>query len=146
MPFSFFFSFFSIPILQLYAWRAIQDYYATIYSAEIVNAFTNLLFLALGLRGIRNCLKYGHDTIFTVSFLGYILVGAGSFLFHSTLKCWWLHRTYHARQVVRSSLLIRSARSHAACRWTFDDIYNLPDVLRMFLLWNLSCVLTGIGN
>jgi len=66
-----------------------EDYYATIYSAEIVNAFTNLLFMGLGIRGIRNCLKYGHDTIFTVCFCGYILVGTGSFFFHSTLKYPW---------------------------------------------------------
>ena len=47
-----------------------EDYYATIYSAEIVNTLTNLLFIALGVRGIRNCLKYGHDSIFVVSFCG----------------------------------------------------------------------------
>jgi dihydroceramidase len=65
----------------------IEDYYATIYSAEIVNTLTNLLFMALGIRGIRNCLKYGHDTIFLVAFIGYVMVGSGSFAFHSTLKC-----------------------------------------------------------
>jgi hypothetical protein len=64
-----------------------EDYYATIYSAEIVNTLTNLLFIALGVKGIRNCLKYGHDTIFLVAFIGYTLVGSGSFAFHSTLKC-----------------------------------------------------------
>ncbi|CZS89867.1 probable alkaline ceramidase [Rhynchosporium graminicola] len=63
-----------------------EDYYATIYSAEIVNTLTNLLFIALGVRGIRNCLKYGHDRIFVISFCGYLLVGSGSFAFHSTLK------------------------------------------------------------
>lgn len=63
-----------------------EDYYATIYSAEIVNTLTNLLFMALGIRGIRNCLKYGHDTIFLVAFIGYVMVGSGSFAFHSTLK------------------------------------------------------------
>ncbi|RHZ68533.1 ceramidase [Aspergillus thermomutatus] len=31
-----------------------EDYYATIYSAEIVNSLTNLLFMWLGLKGIRN--------------------------------------------------------------------------------------------
>jgi dihydroceramidase len=64
-----------------------EDYYATIYSAEIVNTLTNLLFLALGVRGIRNVLKYGHDKVYIVAFLGYTVVGTGSFLFHSTLKC-----------------------------------------------------------
>jgi Ceramidase len=64
-----------------------QDYYATIYSAEIVNAMTNLMFVYLSYKGIRNCIRNGHDTVFLVSFLGYLIVGLGSFLFHSTLKC-----------------------------------------------------------
>ncbi|KUJ20579.1 alkaline ceramidase [Mollisia scopiformis] len=63
-----------------------EDYYATIYSAEIVNTLTNLLFMALGIKGVRNCLKYDHDSVFLVAFIGYLLVGSGSFAFHSTLK------------------------------------------------------------
>lgn len=47
---------------------------------------------------------------------------------------------------IHGSLLIRGSRSHAACRWAFDDIYNLPDVLRLFLLRNLSWLLTVVGN
>jgi hypothetical protein len=65
----------------------LEDYYATIYSAEIVNTLTNLLFIALGTKGLINSLKYNHDTVFKVAFVGYLLVGSGSFLFHSTLKC-----------------------------------------------------------
>lgn len=67
-----------------------QDYYATIYSAEIVNTLTNLLFVWLAFRGINNCIQNGHDRIFLVTFFGYLVVGTGSFLFHSTLKCWYL--------------------------------------------------------
>lgn len=63
-----------------------EDYYATIYSAEIVNTVTNLLFIYLGIKGIRNCLKYEHDSVFLVAFIGYLLVGSGSFAFHSSLK------------------------------------------------------------
>lgn len=63
-----------------------ENYYATPYSAEIVNTFTNLLFIALGIKGIRNCLKYDHDSVFLVAFIGYVAVGSGSFAFHSTLK------------------------------------------------------------
>jgi dihydroceramidase len=48
----------------------VEDYYATIYSAEIVNTLTNLLFIALGIKGIRNCLKYEHDSVFLVAFVG----------------------------------------------------------------------------
>jgi hypothetical protein len=64
-----------------------QDYYATIYAAEIINTLTNLLFMYLATKGIHNCIKNGHDTVFLVAFIGYLLVGSGSFLFHATLKC-----------------------------------------------------------
>lgn len=43
----------------------------------------------LAIKGIRNCRKEGHDTIFFVTFVGYLLVGTGSFFFHTTLKCTW---------------------------------------------------------
>ncbi|KAF2761599.1 alkaline phytoceramidase [Pseudovirgaria hyperparasitica] len=62
------------------------DYYATPYSAEIVNTLTNLLFIYLAILGVRSCLRNGHDTIFLVTFCGYFLVGSGSFAFHATLK------------------------------------------------------------
>lgn len=55
----------------------IEDYYATIYSAEIVNTLTNLLFIWLCIKGSRNCLKYDHDSVFLVAFLGYGAVGTG---------------------------------------------------------------------
>ncbi|MCJ1401137.1 hypothetical protein MMC11_004349 [Xylographa trunciseda] len=63
-----------------------EDYYATQYSAEIVNSLTNLIFLYLAIKGIKSCLQNGHDTVFLISFAGYLVVGTGSFLFHSTLK------------------------------------------------------------
>lgn len=71
-------------------WRdllTLQDYYATVYSAEIVNTLTNLLFMWLGIKGVISCLRNKHDQIFLVAFCGYLVVGTGSFLFHSTLKC-----------------------------------------------------------
>ncbi|KAH6664140.1 hypothetical protein VD0002_g3927 [Verticillium dahliae] len=63
-----------------------EDYVVSYYCAEICNTLTNLLFLWLGARGIQNCLKHHHDRVFVISFLGYIIVGAGSTAFHSTLK------------------------------------------------------------
>ncbi|KAF2842445.1 alkaline ceramidase-like protein [Patellaria atrata CBS 101060] len=63
-----------------------EDYYATIYSAEIINTLTNLLFMFLAIRGARSCIRNDHDQIFLVAFVGYFLVGTGSFLFHTTLK------------------------------------------------------------
>lgn len=82
----------------------------TQYSAEIINTLTNLLFMYLAAKGIRNCLKNGHDTVFLVAFIGYLLVGTGSFLFHATLKC-----MFAAEQVFNMQYLMRP-RSHAACR------------------------------
>ena len=46
-----------------------------------------MLFLWLGIKGVLNIRKHGHDSVFQVAFLGYLVVGTGSFLFHSTLKC-----------------------------------------------------------
>ena len=69
-----------------------QDYYATVYSAEIVNTLTNLLFVWLAFRGINNCIQNGHDNIFLITFIGYLVVGTGSFLFHTTLKCQYPRR------------------------------------------------------
>ncbi|RAR07052.1 tubulin beta chain [Stemphylium lycopersici] len=63
-----------------------ENYVVTHYAAEIINTLTNLLFMYLAAKGIRNCLKNGHDTVFLVVFIGYLLVGSGSFLFHATLK------------------------------------------------------------
>lgn len=59
----------------------------TPYCAEFVNTVTNVIFIHLGIVGIRDCLRYGHDRVFIISYLGYIIVGLGSMLFHATLKC-----------------------------------------------------------
>jgi hypothetical protein len=48
------------------------------------------MFMWLGFKGIRSCIRNQHDQIFIVSLLGYLVVGTGSFLFHSTLKCEYL--------------------------------------------------------
>ena len=45
------------------------------------------MFMMLGIRGVVNCIRNKHDSIFLIAFLGYLVVGSGSFLFHSTLKC-----------------------------------------------------------
>ncbi|GAW18737.1 hypothetical protein ANO14919_082190 [Xylariales sp. No.14919] len=63
-----------------------EDYVMSYYCAEVCNTLTNIMFLWLGVRGIRGCIKYGHPPIFPVTFVGYIIVGCGSTLFHATLK------------------------------------------------------------
>jgi len=67
--------------------NCVQDYYATTYAAEIINTLTNLFFIGLAFKGVFNCIKHGHDTIFTISYVGFGIVGLGSLLFHATLKC-----------------------------------------------------------
>ncbi|KAJ2985600.1 hypothetical protein NUW58_g5443 [Xylaria curta] len=63
-----------------------EDYVMSYYCAEFCNTVTNILFLWLGVRGIKGCIKYGHPFIFLVAFIGYMIVGCGSTLFHATLK------------------------------------------------------------
>ncbi|TXC10462.1 hypothetical protein FocTR4_00005993 [Fusarium oxysporum f. sp. cubense] len=41
-----------------------EDYVISHYAAEITNTLTNLLFMALGVQGVRTCLKYKHDTAY----------------------------------------------------------------------------------
>ena len=45
------------------------------------------MFMYLAVKGIRNCMANGHDQVFLVAYVGYLLVSIGSFLFHATLKC-----------------------------------------------------------
>jgi len=45
------------------------------------------MFVFLAYKGISNSLRYKHDTVFLVGFVSYLLIGLGSFCFHSTLKC-----------------------------------------------------------
>ncbi|CAM1507384.1 Fc.00g070250.m01.CDS01 [Cosmosporella sp. VM-42] len=63
-----------------------EDYALSFYCAELCNTVTNVLFVWLGLKGIRNCLKYSHPGIFVIAFVGYIVVGLGSTFFHASLK------------------------------------------------------------
>jgi dihydroceramidase len=66
---------------------SLKDYYATVYSAEIVNTLTNLMFVFLAYKGISSCIRYGHERVFLIGFLGYLSIGVGSMCFHSSLKC-----------------------------------------------------------
>ncbi|KAK2750830.1 hypothetical protein FQN55_001842 [Onygenales sp. PD_40] len=105
-----------------------EDYYATVYSAEIVNAITNCLFLWLGIKGILSCRKNGHDSIFSVAFLGYLVVGFGSFLFHSTLK-------YPMQLVDELSMIYTTC---LMCYATFS--YSKPVATRIILGLSLTAL------
>ncbi|KAJ9616166.1 alkaline ceramidase ydc1 [Knufia peltigerae] len=76
------------PVTSTLQWCE-EDYYATYYSAEIINTLTNLMFIYLAYKGVKSCRNQGHDTVFEVAYFGYFLVGFGSFMFHTTLKYPW---------------------------------------------------------
>ncbi|KAK1239551.1 hypothetical protein MKX07_001005 [Trichoderma sp. CBMAI-0711] len=63
-----------------------EDYALSSYCAELCNTVTNAIFMWLGIRGVVNCLQQKHPSIFLISYLGYMVVGLGSILFHTTLK------------------------------------------------------------
>lgn len=63
-----------------------EDYNITYYCAEAVNTATNLVFIWLGVKGLRNVIAYGHSPVFILAWLGYIIIGLGSMAFHTTLK------------------------------------------------------------
>jgi hypothetical protein len=89
------------------------------------------MFIALGAKGLINSFKYKHDTVFKVAFFGYMLVGSGSFAFHSTLKC------RSGYNVVAGVMLI-CYRPHAACGRAFHDIHRISHVLRYILILAVS--------
>ncbi|KZL77695.1 alkaline ceramidase [Colletotrichum tofieldiae] len=62
-----------------------EDYVVSYFAAEAVNTLTNLLFIAIGVRGVYNCIRFNYDTAFLVAYCGYLLVGCGSFAFHASL-------------------------------------------------------------
>ncbi|KAH7355309.1 ceramidase [Rhexocercosporidium sp. MPI-PUGE-AT-0058] len=63
-----------------------EDYYVTSYSAEIINSVTNLIFVFLAYKGISSCIRYKHDNVYLAGFISYLIIGLGSFCFHTTLK------------------------------------------------------------
>nr|pir hypothetical protein B7F18.50 [imported] - Neurospora crassa [Neurospora crassa] len=73
-----------------------EDYNITYYCAELVNTLTNLMFMWLGVKGLRNVLEFKHSPIFILAYVGYLVVGLGSMAFHATLKSTHdLYRLYH---------------------------------------------------
>jgi dihydroceramidase len=74
---------------MLFTWCE-ENYTHTQYCAEPVNTITNLTFIYLGVKGIRNCLEAGLSPAFMLANIGYIVVGLGSIAFHTTLSCTYL--------------------------------------------------------
>lgn len=111
----------------------------TYYSAEFINTLTNLMFIYLAYEGVKSCRKHGHDTVFEVAYFGYFLVGFGSFMFHSTLKCMSANSfSFRSTLALRSTRLLNwlltNCRPVATSRRTQHDLHHLPDGLRKPLL------------
>ena len=45
------------------------------------------MFVFLAYKGISSSIRHKHDTVFLIGFISYLLIGLGSFCFHTTLKC-----------------------------------------------------------
>ncbi|KAL2132571.1 hypothetical protein VTI74DRAFT_3626 [Chaetomium olivicolor] len=101
-----------------------EDYNITFYCAEVVNTLTNLVFMWLGFKGLRNVLAHSHSRIFIIVYLGYMVVGLGSMAFHTTLKyemqladelpmiytvCIMAFATFSYRKPAKTQALIASA-------------------------------------
>lgn len=97
-----------------------QNYNVTYWCAELINSSTNLLFIGLAVKGLLNCVKHGHDTIFAVSFVGYGLVGAASLAFHATLKYPW-QLADEMSMIVITLIMCYATFSHGR-NWLFSNI------------------------
>lgn len=111
-----------------------EDYYATTFSAEIVNACTNVIFMWLAVKGITSCIRNDHDPVFLVAFAGYLTVGAGSFLFHSTLK--------YPMQLVDELSMIYTTCIMCFATFSYQKSRTYSIGLGIFLL-GLSAFITG---
>ncbi|KAF0322308.1 alkaline phytoceramidase [Colletotrichum asianum] len=65
-----------------------EDYYVSPYVAEVVNTFTNAIFVYLALVGIFSCVRNKHPGVFLVAYIGYMIIGVASIFYHTTLKYW----------------------------------------------------------
>ncbi|OLY80382.1 Alkaline ceramidase 3 [Smittium mucronatum] len=66
-----------------------ENYATTKYVSEFWNSFTNMFFFYFAYHGIKNSLKMGLEIRYVFCYLGMVLVGLGSFMFHMTLKYSW---------------------------------------------------------
>lgn len=62
------------------------NYAHSFYVAEFWNTVSNLLFVLLGLYGLRNSMRQGFEPRFHAQFIAVIVTGLGSAMFHGTLQ------------------------------------------------------------
>lgn len=92
------------------------------------------MFIYLAFKGIANCLANNHDHIFLITFAGYLLVGTGSFLFHSTL-------TYPMQLVDELSMIYTTCLMFYAS-FSYGRSRRYAQVLGVFLV-SLAAFITG---
>lgn len=63
-----------------------ENYLFSPYVAELVNSFTNTMFILLALHHVYSTFKNKHSRLYIFISMGFASVGIGSFMFHSTLQ------------------------------------------------------------
>ncbi|KAI1467377.1 putative alkaline phytoceramidase [Daldinia caldariorum] len=104
-----------------------EDYVMSYYCAEVCNTLTNVLFVLLGYKGIRGCIKYSHPAIFIVTFAGYMVVGLGSTFFHASLK--------YPMQLVDELAMIYTTCFMCFATFTYGRSLRFSAFLGTGLLW-----------
>ncbi|KAH8893724.1 alkaline phytoceramidase [Thozetella sp. PMI_491] len=107
-----------------------EDYNISYYCAELINTVTNVTFLYLGAKGIRNVLAYGHSPVFILAFLGYMVVGFGSMAFHATL--------YYSMQLADELPMI-----YTVCIMCFVTFSYKRPFWGQVLVWGLMVLIAG---
>ncbi|KAI8957055.1 putative alkaline phytoceramidase [Daldinia sp. FL1419] len=104
-----------------------EDYVMSYYCAEVCNTLTNALFIWLGYKGIRGCIKYSHPLIFIITFAGYLVVGLGSTFFHASLK--------YPMQLVDELAMIYTTGFMCFATFTYGRSVPFSSILGAGLLW-----------
>ncbi|GJC86395.1 alkaline ceramidase YDC1 [Colletotrichum liriopes] len=112
-----------------------EDYVVSYFAAEAVNTLTNLLFIAIGVRGVHNCIRFNYDTAFLVAYCGYLLVGCGSFAFHASLTC---NRPQLTKIFILSN---KSSRPNATFGRAIYDIHYIHPLLYDFQPFSINAIL-----
>ncbi|KAK4071279.1 uncharacterized protein Triagg1_6310 [Trichoderma aggressivum f. europaeum] len=105
-----------------------EDYALSSYCAEFCNTVTNAIFMWLGVRGIINCVQQGHPSIFLISYIGYMVVGLGSILFHTTLKSAQVY--YH---ITKDPIFHQTAYAALTATIVFRSMWVMESQLRPVL-------------
>ncbi|KAF8469040.1 ceramidase [Kalaharituber pfeilii] len=81
-----------------------EDYVVTTYCAELINSITNAMFIYVSAKGIWNCIGNDHSPVFLLTWISFLLVGLGSFMFHSTL--WYSMQLVDELSMINTTLIM----------------------------------------